>query len=256
MNRRTFVAGSAAVIGASKSLISSAAAQKPRSQRTGLFSLPKVILVDDMATIGYFAHPPSRQDIENYVKNYANNGIDALVFDLANVDVCPYRSKVTETWPPRDGVGLEEPIRSTIKYPIKNVWHLIDKGIDLPAVLAESCHRHGMQFWAGIHLNTSNYATRFKKEHPDAILPMPFPGALDYEKPYVRARVLAVARKLAEDYGADGLSLNFVRYRNYFTRTAPIKTLTFSPAGWVKYDRCWTKQQRSAGKTACRWPPK
>lgn len=188
-----------------------------------------------MGNISYMAKPPSRRDIEEYVARFANKGVDVVVFDLANADQCVYRSKVTETWPPRNGEGLGEPLKTMFRYPIRNVWHMIDSGIDLPAVLAAACHRNGLQFWAGIRLNTSNYRTRIKAEHPEWLLPIGphiIPGCLDYEQPEVRAHVLDQAREFVAGYDADGLYLNFVRYQGMFH---PDRAHKMGPlvAGWL-----------------------
>lgn len=175
--------------------------------RTGT---PRIVLTDDMGTITNWPSPPTRQDIEGWVAGYARQGIDIVSWDLVGGTLASYNSKVLEPFP--EALGQTSRI----------VKHLIDSGIDVPAVIAEASHRNGLGYWPAMRINASaRYPSKIHDLHPDWFLtgyklwggyrPM-----LNYELPEVRALVMRALRELVEDYDADGLLLNFVRYPSLF----------------------------------------
>ena len=155
----------------------------------------RIIVTSDRAT-GPVTE--SKEDVERWARDYfARTGIDVVTFDLVGGDMCAYRSKVVET------------------YPFGPTKKLADEGVDLPAILAEACHRNGLQYWPAHRVNTQRASTRFKEENPDCVLTATTfarPGLLDYGSPKVRRLMLRLYRELVEDYEADGLLLNFTRY--------------------------------------------
>jgi len=156
-----------------------------------------------------FPELPTQEDLVKRVGLYADTGIDALSFDLIGGQLASYDSKVCE--PPPPTMGRESEV---VKY-------LIDTGVDVAAVVAEACHRRGLQYWPGARMNASaTYLSRTHEEHPDWFLwSCPVRGVnLDYGNPEVRAFMLSAFREMVEDYDADGLLLDFVRYWDLFDR--------------------------------------
>lgn len=153
----------------------------------------RVILTEDC---GFLTSVSCKQDLEERVRRYAGKGIDAVSWDLAGGDACAYPSTVLETYPWYDRKAGAV-------------------GADLAAVLADESHRHGLQFWPAVRMNTQRAATRFKTENPECVLTATTferPGLLDYESPKVRDLISRACRELVEDYDADGLLLDFIRY--------------------------------------------
>src|SRR3990172_2876302 len=101
------------------------------------------IIVNSDTTVGPVTE--SKQDVERWATDYfAETGVDVVTLPMVGGDVCGYRSKVLETTP----VG-----------PTKK---LADEGVYLPAILAEACHRNGLQYWPSHRVNTQRCSTRFK----------------------------------------------------------------------------------------------
>lgn len=171
----------------------------------------RIIQVDDNCSVAYFRpHPVTREDIDKVVARYSGGSADVIVFEVANVDICSFRSKVNEMVA-RD---WSDPGSAESVLPPRNLWNLVDNGVHLPAAYADAVHAHGFQFWPGMRSNTSKHTTRLKEEHPDWLLPTvnyTRPGMYDYEVPEVRAHVLAQMRELVETCDADGFYFNLMR---------------------------------------------
>ena len=147
--------------------------------------------------MGFTGNVNDRDEVARWVRHYSGKGIDVVAWDLVGGDMCAYRSKVIETYP----AGITK--------------QFVKDGVDLPAILVRECHSCGLEYWPAIRMNAQRYSTRFKQENPECILTATSferPGLLDYESPKVRDLMLKVCRELVENYDADGLLLDFVRY--------------------------------------------
>jgi len=201
--------------------LSKAEAAAGTSQTGRLEQGRQIILTDDMGTILQWSTPPTRQNIDSVVASYAGRGIDVVSWDLVGSHLASYRSKVCELVP--EGLGR----------PARNAKQLIDRGVDLPAAIAESSHRRGLQFWPSVRINAgARYPSRTHQTHPEWFLTgyqhgigymptRPHGGVgylpmLNYELLEVRRFMMRVFRELVEDYDSDGLLLNFLRYPAVF----------------------------------------
>jgi hypothetical protein len=183
--------------------------------------MPRIIVTDDMASILGWSVSPRRENIESVLDGYTGQGIDVVSWDLVGGQLASYQSKVCELLP-----GILGRVSRNAKY-------LIDNGVDLPAAIAEASHRRGLQYWPAVRMNASaRYPSRTHQTHPEWFLTgyqrgigyMPtranggvgYLPMLNYELPEVRAYMMRAFRELVEDYDADGLLLNFLRYPSMF----------------------------------------
>ncbi|MGH9644106.1 MAG: family 10 glycosylhydrolase [Terriglobales bacterium] len=193
--------------------------QRPASSNQAVDKVPKIIFTDDMGTITFWATPPTREIIEKVVETYAGYGVDVVSWDLSGGTEADYKSKYADLPPASGGQGSE------------NIRHLVDSGVDVPAVLAEASHRLGIGFWPAVRMNaSSHYPSPIHQNHPEWFLTGYKPWAdyaptsgkdvysamLNYELPEVRAFMMNIFRELVERYDADGLLLDFVRYPSLF----------------------------------------
>ena len=173
----------------------------------------KIIQVDDGCSFVYFRpHAITVTDIENVVSRYPSGTADVIVNEMANVDICCFKSEVNETYPSR-GQNYPGTAPETDR-PARNLWGLIDAGVHLPTAVADAVHRRGFQFWPRMRSNTSKYMTKMKEEHPAWLLPavnITRPGLYNYEIPEVREHVLAQMRELVTTCDADGFYFNLMR---------------------------------------------
>jgi hypothetical protein len=169
----------------------------------------RIILTDDMGTITNWATPPNREDIESWVAVYADQGVDAVSWDFVGGQSCSYPSKVLDlSCIAPGGVPSQG---------CKNIRHMVDTGLDVVAVVAEASHRRGLLFWPAVRMNASaRYESQTHRDHPEWIMTGIGRPMLNYGLAEVRAHMLRAFRELVEDYDADGLLLNFVRYPEVF----------------------------------------
>ena len=112
----------------------------------------RIIATDDCGFLGGFPTTPMQEHLDNYVGIYADKGIDAVSFDFIGEQLASYDNRVCEPPPLTMGWGSEI------------VKHFIDTEVD---VLAETCHCHGLQYWAAARMNASaTYLSRTPKLYP------------------------------------------------------------------------------------------
>ena len=178
----------------------------------------RVILTEDGGTLAGWPSPPTRQTIEELVAGYAGQGIDVLSYGLGGAHNATYDSRVLyRQWLDE----LEDQSQTAL-----NARHMAESGVDLPAVLADAAHGHGLLFWPVVRMNnTARTHSPAHDEHPewffdgyaamygfrDGYRPM-----MNYELEEVREFMMCGFRELVEDYDADGLQLDFTRYPSLF----------------------------------------
>ena len=120
---------------------------------------------------------------------------------------------------------------------IENTRALLAAGIDLLVLLPRRARGHGMEFWASMRMNDIHddypecaaYHGGFRKAHPELLLGSPYPEpkhrgnwragfcwGLDYARPEVRERQLALIEEVLTRYDVDGFELDFLRGAYYF----------------------------------------
>ncbi len=166
-----------------------------------------IVLTEDMGifTSHPWQKPIDREGVAGVARFYANQGIDAVAWDLCGGPMTSYESEFGD----RTEVHAEGE---------ENMRQLREQGIDLPQALAEASHASGLQFWAGIRINAAaTYHTKVHDEHPDWFLDEGGHRTMFYyERPEVRQFVMNILRELVERYDTDGLQISFVRYAMLF----------------------------------------
>ena len=178
----------------------------------------RIILTEDSGTLMTWPTPPTRQIVEDLVTQYAGQGVDVLSYGLLGTHQAIFDSKVCHRQ------FVDPPGGDTLD--ARNVRHMVETGLDFPAIIAETSHRHGMQFWPTARMN--NAGRTFSQTHadnPDWFFAgyanvYGFAGSyrpmINYEVPAVRQYMLRGFRELVERYDADGLQLDFTRYPALF----------------------------------------
>ena len=143
-------------------------------------------------------------------------------------DVAPLRGADLETL---DGVP------DYLRRDIENTRALLAAGIDPLVLLPRRARGHGMEFWASMRMNDIHddypecaaYHGGFRKAHPELLLGSSYPEpkhrgnwragfcwGLDYARPEVRGRQLALIEEVLTRYDVDGFELDFLRGAYYF----------------------------------------
>jgi hypothetical protein len=173
----------------------------------GVMEPATIILTDDMGvfTSHRWQRPIDRAAVADVVGHYANQGIDAVAWDLCGGPMTSYESEFGD---PTEVHAAGE----------RNMRQLREAGLDLPQELADASHRLGLQFWAGIRINAAaTYPTRIHEQHPDWFLDEgAYRTMFNYELPEVRQFMLSIFRELTEKYDTDALQISFVRYAKLF----------------------------------------
>ena len=137
------------------------------------------------------------------------------------------------------GADLEtlDGVPDYLRRDIENTRALLAAGIDPLVLLPRRARGHGMEFWASMRMNDIHddypecaaYHGGFRKAHPELLLGSPYPEpkhrgnwragfcwGLDYARPEVRERQLALIEEVLTRYDVDGFELDFLRGAYYF----------------------------------------
>lgn len=184
------------------------------AKRTAAKSKPRITLCSDSTEL-YYAAPGNmkREDLERiYTEQLLGTQVDIFTWDAAMPDLCFYGTKVGEYW----GQNWNEPFPSLMFWYIhSNIKTMIEAGTDPLAVVADTVHKLGITFLAGIRMNDIHHPghrfmqTRFWLDHPEWRIKGG--GQMDYAIPAVREHRFAIIREIVEGFNIDGLSLDFQR---------------------------------------------
>ena len=178
----------------------------------------RIILTEDGGTLHGWPSPPTRETIEDHVAQFAGQGIDVLSYGLVGAHLATYDSRVMY----REWLDVPE----DDSQPARNARHMVETGLDFPAVVAAACHENDLLFWPTVRMNnTARAHSPAHDRHPhwffDGYAAMygfgpGYRPMMNYEVAEVREFMLRGFRELAEDYDADGLQLDFTRYPSLF----------------------------------------
>ena len=159
--------------------------------------------------------PYSAKAIHRFVKNLADNGVDTFVIN-PNSQVAWYPSRAIPT-------VVDDYVRDDPTVGNGNWWchdllnpalDLKEAGVDSLAETIKACRRYGISPWVSIRMNDPHL------NHPYLQSPLykdpkhRLGGGLNYEHREVRDYYFALIRELVEDYGFDGLELDWLRCPN------------------------------------------
>ena len=197
---------------------------------------PRVVFNDDAQVL----MEAPLEGTSEFVKKWLDHESRAVpfttfVFLAATPDVCTFDSKAGEVYGDRFGEEYEEGWARGIR-------GLRAEGTDALKVVTQHMQAKGKEVLAAIRMNDTHHRSldrasplcpMFAAEHPEYVIKQPDgrtnETALDYSYREVREYRLAIMREIAEQYDADGLELNFVRWAKHFPRDvgrekAPVMT--------------------------------
>ena len=224
--------------------------------------------------------PFSAKAIHRYVDLLADSGIDTFAIN-ANASRAWYPSKIIPSI--LDGykrgdreffrghaicAGATEPaavekyLDGMIAF-MNRYQDLLDAGVDWLAETARACRRRGVAPWVSVRMNDMhghlNYEGSFfnvpllaRKEmrlqrsaySPTQWLP-DYRGGLNYERPEVRALMLAQIKEVVEDYDFDGLELDWWRNPLCCEPNATAETIALMN-DWFRTVRALTERRAKA----------
>ena len=223
MNRRSFVASTAAGVAAGG--VSAGSAALPSSAGSPLKDYAprgsrRIIYVSDPSSIAmnYLPDPATEESIRAWVDELSESRVDVFVQEA-------YTQGWTTYWRVD---GLEYDARPQHR----RFLPLLERGVQPLEILLDQCHKRGMEFLAGIRINDNHghisveqgvgAGAGFLVDHPEwQIRELP-PGPyyklstpLDFTVPQVRDYVVGVMGRLVDRFPVDGLELCFRDHR-YF----------------------------------------
>ena len=192
----------------------------------------RVLTNDDGWILGTYGPPIRKEDLcDRMVAPHEGTPFDTFIWNVGGREVFSYETEVGErfAW---DVTTFADPAERTRA---ENLRHLVDSHGGPLALIAQSCHRIGMKFFASLRMNT-HYNTdddalgfgRFRREHPELLIGRPgeelHPGnplwglrtGKDYAFPAVRDFMSSIACELVERYDVDGIELDFMRHPGDF----------------------------------------
>ena len=211
--------------------------------------------------------PMSPEDLYAYIDPVAEAGATTFSYSPQVGMVMNYPTKVSQMIGENVNEALAAtvapdatPNSKTTERGVQNIRGFIAAGHDPLALVLNRAKEKGMETFISFRLNEVHAVeqedhlilSNFWKGHPewrigkvaDPLLPVYseilgprvspivgtwLPAGLNFAEPEVRARRLAELKELAEDYGADGLELDFQRFPMYFpqgTEQENIATMT------------------------------
>jgi hypothetical protein len=230
--------------------------------------------------------PFSAKVIHRYVDALADNGIDTFAIN-ANASRAWYPSKKVPSLldgyrrgdreffrghaicaGATEAAAVEKYLDNMVVF-MNRYQDLIDAGVDWLAETTVACRRRGVSPWVSVRMNDMhghlNYEGSFfntpllkdpaMRLHHSAYSPtMRLPayrGGLNYEKPEVRAFMMAQIKEVVEDYDFEGLELDWWRNTLCCEPNATPKTIAMMN-DWFREIRALT--QRRAEKTGRPYP--
>lgn len=183
------------------------------------------VVIDDANAIAYHETPPDVADIRRWIDRYEDQRLDVLGWDMMFGEITWFDSRVGEM-PADDNWAAALIARGhdpdMVRRPGVNFAHMKEQGIDLPAVVGQRLHQHGIRFFAGIRMvfaKCSSRLARSLQNDPSAFIhydPKHFEQGtwsikwnLNYAHPRVYAHRLAIVREIIERYELDGIYLSF-----------------------------------------------
>ena len=187
----------------------------------------------------HFRGVQSPQDMDGFyrgIDELAGTQVDCYCYCIsAGGDTYRHPSDVA----PLLGADLEtlDGVPDYLRRDIENTRALLAAGIDPLVLLPRRARGHGMEFWASMRMNDIHddypecaaYHGGFRKAHPELLLGSPYPEpkhrgnwragfcwGLDYARPEVRERQLALIEEVLTRYDVDGFELDFLRGAYYF----------------------------------------
>ena len=146
------------------------------------------------------------------------------VFLAATPDICTYDSKAGETYGDRFGEDYSNGWAAGIRA-------LRKEGTDALKIVTAHMRSKGKEVLAAVRMSDTHHRSlsienplcpKFAIDHPQFVIQQPDQRtnetALDYSIAEVREHRLGIMREIAEQYGVDGLELNFVRWAKHFPR--------------------------------------
>lgn len=221
--RRRFLAGAAAgAVAANLAPVGLTAADRtvPELGEYQPRGVRRILYVSDPSSIasGYLPDPATERDLRDWIDQLAAVQVDTFVQEA-------YTQGWTTYWKVDDFEYDARPQH-------RRFLSLIGQGIQPLEVLLQQCHRHGMEFLAGIRMNDNHghisvrqgvgAGARFLVDNPQWQLKQAPPGPyyklatpLDFTFVEVRDYVLRVAKELVSRFAVNGLELCFRDHR-YF----------------------------------------
>ena len=186
-------------------------------------SKPRVIIMTDSST-AYAGYCPSERatalDLHYMIETFRRGGVDTYGHCVHSRWQAVYDSKVVEIVGDVTPEIVQPPHYSHywVRYAI--VRNLIEDGIDVPQVIAETCHQRGMRALGyfrmndvhGVHKHEPIFGS-FRSGHPEWMFAI---KSMDYAVPQVREHILSVVRELVDRYDLDGIDFDFMRAPRYF----------------------------------------
>ena len=192
----------------------------------------RVLTNDDGWILGTYGPPIRKEDLcDRMVAPHEGTPFDTFIWNVGGREVFSYETEVGErfAW---DVTTFADPAERTRA---ENLHHLVDSHGGPLALIAQSCHRIGMKFFASLRMNT-HYNTdddalgfgRFRREHPELLIGRPgeelHPGdplwglrtGKDFAFPAVRDLMNSLACELVERCDVDGIELDFMRHPGDF----------------------------------------
>ena len=178
----------------------------------------KLILNWDGGPTGFSHYPMAPEQLAHWaVGQFADTQIDAVSW-------CASEDGNTASWK-SDQFELYGEVSNFTDYNAQqwrymaNVKHMVDRGIDPPAVIAEACKRHGMASLFSLRVNDIHDAhggmavPKVKREHPEWMHGEGHSAAtgLDYTRFEVREYKKALVREFFEKFDFDALELDWLR---------------------------------------------
>ena len=190
------------------------------------------MLVNDDGWLMHTCEPPmTPTDFkEKMVATYEGTPVDALFWSVGGHEVYHHETEIGDIF----GEEHQQFDNPAHRRKHENTVSLIrDHGGPL-TVLAEVCHREGMDLFPSLRMN-QHYETdpsspghsRLRREHPEWLIGRGqelTPGSrewgirtgLDFAVPEVRAYLLAIVCEMFERFDVDGVELDFMRHPGYF----------------------------------------
>ena len=218
LDRRSFLAGSTAVLAAGRGLQGRkrVSQEKKRDYR--------IVFNDDS-----FAPILMSESLEHFlelaVDRFLETQVDALFWNVISSDVLHYPSEVAEMV----GAHLDGFESADYFQWYQRLVKIIDQRPDYLQALNDRARSRGLDFFASLRMNDCHESpvwksmdtlSRYRKEHPqfllgDAVHPG-FSTGFDFAHAPVRERRYRIVEELATCYQLDGIELDFLRHPAYF----------------------------------------
>ena len=187
---------------------------------------------NDDAWIMAETDPPLTPDVmwSDMIAPHDGSPVDGWLYSVGGHDVYDYETNIGE----RTSQAYKHQGDQRQRNRGSNLQHLVDHHGGPMSIMAEQCHRLGIDFLPSVRMNEHYDIApddpaygRLRREHPELTIgrgkSLPEPSmewgvgtGLDYALPQVRAYMSSIVLETVERWDVDGVELDFFRHPTYF----------------------------------------